>query len=129
MPGNSNLQLEGRRLSAAERRPKVVALRRQGLSAREITARFNVSHVTVLNDLNAAYTRFAEEESEETRLLRELEGLRLDRLQQAVWPAAITGDAGRSWQLCQSWNAALVCLVWIRRWCLKHSFTTALSGN
>ena len=93
MPGNTDLQLEGRRLTAAERRPKVVALRRQGLSVRKIAARFGVSHVTVLHDLHAAYTRFAEQEAEETRLLRELEGLRLDRLQQAVWPAAITGDA------------------------------------
>ena len=93
MPGNVDLITEAKRLTAAERRPKVVALRRQGLSVREIAARFNVSHVTVVNDLHAAYTRFAEQESAETALLRQLETLRLDRLQQAVWPAAITGDA------------------------------------
>ena len=92
MPGNTDLTREGRRLTAAERRPKVIVYRMSGASTRDIAAKLGCSHTTIRNDLNASYQKFAEQESAKTAELRALESVRLDKLQSAVWVQALAGD-------------------------------------
>lgn len=74
----------------AQRRAAAVELAVQGLSYAEIGLQLGCDPSTAWRAVTAA---LAENVSHNVGELRRLEGERLDALQAALWPAAMTGDA------------------------------------
>jgi Homeodomain-like domain len=69
---------------------KAIELRAAGASYREIGAALGVTHVTARNWVLTAVDEVKYEQAE---TMRKVEGTSLDRLQRAMWPEAIQGDA------------------------------------
>lgn len=69
---------------------KAIELRAAGASYREIGAALGVTHVTARNWVLTAVDEVKYEQAE---TMRKVEGTSLDRLQRALWPQAIQGDA------------------------------------
>lgn len=80
------------RITAQERRLKVIAYRKGGLSFRQIADQVGASLETVHGDLQRAYADLRAQEQTEAGALRTLEAARLDDLQRACWPQAMMGN-------------------------------------
>src|SRR5215211_7434864 len=92
MPRVSGNNVSGKRLAAAERQAKALALRKGGVTYEQIAdavgyASASGAHKAVLSALRRMVAEPAEE-------LRQLELTRLDALLVALWPAASRGTLG-----------------------------------
>jgi DNA-binding CsgD family transcriptional regulator len=67
-------------------------LRLDGFSHREIAAQLGVAPSTAYKRLHQALKAINEQNAAEAGTLRDLESLRLDELQNAVWQQALDGD-------------------------------------
>jgi DNA-binding transcriptional MerR regulator len=72
-----------------EKRAQVMALRLAGLSLSQIAQQMNVTPSAVRQMIDIT---LADQDRERVEAMREVENLRLDRMQQAVWADAISGD-------------------------------------
>ena len=77
------------KITAAERRQKVIELRKAGGSYRAIGIQVGVSAEQVRRDLNQALAGLQQEENGATAQMRQLESERLDSLTLAFWKGAI----------------------------------------
>lgn len=73
----------------AERRNRAVALRRGGMTIREISTELEVAPSTAWADIKVALAEIPAEDAEQ---LRQQEVDRLDALQRAIWDAALAGN-------------------------------------
>ncbi|MEU9014258.1 hypothetical protein AB0D12_31715 [Streptomyces sp. NPDC048479] len=79
--------------ATAKRRASAIALRLAGMDFDTIADRLEyASRQAASKDVCRALDANRLEEKEQVEQLRHVEGLRLDRLQAAVWPKAIKGD-------------------------------------
>lgn len=84
---------KAQRAATAERRTKAIALRLAGLDNETIATRLGYAgSAAVSKDISRALDANRAAEREWTDELRVVEALRLDRLQAAVWPSAVSGD-------------------------------------
>ena len=82
---------EGKKLSQADRRAKVLTYRMSGASTRDIAAKLDCSHTTVERDITALMDEVNRHNAERAGEMHALENARLDKLQGAVWVTALTG--------------------------------------
>jgi predicted transcriptional regulator len=75
-----------------ERAARAFALRKAGLSYRDIGAELGVSHVIVYRDVQAAIKAFIDEAREHHTQIMAIEAARLDDLQRVMWEQAAMGD-------------------------------------
>jgi hypothetical protein len=80
------------KITAQERRLKVLELRRGGGSCRAISKQLGISAMQVSRDLGHGLSELLKQEVGGTDELRALELDRLDGLWLANWPTAMTGD-------------------------------------
>lgn len=84
---------KAQRAKTADRRGKAIALRLAGMDWQTIADRLDYSsRAAACVDVNRALEANLAEQSQAADTLREIESLRLDRLQAAAWPAAVKGD-------------------------------------
>ena len=76
-------------LARYELQRQVIAARASGATWRAIGTTLGISHTTAMN---LCKDGIRENVAEDVRELRELEGQRLDKLQEAAWRPAIAGD-------------------------------------
>lgn len=76
----------------AERAARAFALRKAGLSYRDIGAELGVSHVVVYKDVQATIKQFLDEAREHHTQIMAIEAARLDDLQRVMWEQAAMGD-------------------------------------
>jgi len=69
-------------------------LRLEGLTHREIAAQLGVAPATAYRRVHHGLEEINQQNAEEAGMLRDLEALRLDELQSAIWQQAIAGDGG-----------------------------------
>lgn len=79
-------------LSRIERAARAFALRKAGLSYRDIGIELGVNHVTVYKDVQAAIKQFLDEAREHHTQIMAIEAARLDDLQRVMWEQAAMGD-------------------------------------
>lgn len=79
-----------RKLTAADRQRRALELRRQGLDYAAIAD--ELGYAGRQGAHKAVSSALQRHEAESVDDLRRVEGLRLDDLQRAVWPAAMAGD-------------------------------------
>ena len=84
---------EGKKLSQADRRAKVLTYRMSGASTRDIAAKLSVSHTTIERDITHLMTEVNESNAERAEEMHALENTRLDKLQAGIWLTALTGHA------------------------------------
>jgi hypothetical protein len=77
---------------AEQRKHYVMQLRLQGLAPTEIAEKLHVNVNTVHADLRHAVLSVQQRATLETEQLREIELMRLDKLQQPYWTRALKGD-------------------------------------
>ena len=75
-----------------ERAARAFALRKAGLSYRDIGAELGVSHVAVYRDVQATIKQFLDEAREHHAQIMAIEAARLDDLQRVMWEQAAMGD-------------------------------------
>lgn len=75
-----------------ERAARAFALRKAGLSYRDIGAELGVSHVIVYRDVQASIKQFLDEAREHHTQIMAIEAARLDDLQRVMWEQAAMGD-------------------------------------
>lgn len=75
-------------LEQTERRQQVLALRRAGLTIIEIGIQLDIHKTTVWNHLERALEGYREQSAIDVEHVKAVERSRLERLMQAVWPAA-----------------------------------------
>ena len=75
-----------------ERAARAFALRKAGLSYRDIGAELGVSHVIVYRDVQASIKQFLDEAREHHAQIMAIEAARLDDLQRVMWEQAAMGD-------------------------------------
>ena len=80
------------KLTAAERRPRVLELKKAGASVRAIARALDVGATTVQRDLDLALGELAAEQRAGAERLRVLELARLDAMHSALWPRVRAGD-------------------------------------
>lgn len=81
------------KLAIEERRVKVLKLRAQGFTTREIAKKVGVeSHATVLSDLKAGFAELAAENKELSETLRDKQQLEIDRLKVALLESVEKGN-------------------------------------
>lgn len=97
---------KGAKLFAAERRVKVLELRKSGASIRAIATHLKeqgyhdkASPATVHKDLKDALKNLKEKEIVEAEEMRQIEIERLDALWLAHWSLGLKGNVGNSWVL------------------------------
>ncbi len=78
----------------AERRLKVLELKKLGMSLRQIEQQLNISREQARRDLQQALAQIAKEQSASTEAYRALELERLDMLWQKVLPGVNQNDVG-----------------------------------
>lgn len=79
--------------AVAERRSKAIAMRLAGADWDVITERLGYKdRNTACKDIRRALAAHRKEEAAQVEELRQVEALRLDRLQAAHWPKALKGD-------------------------------------
>jgi hypothetical protein len=84
---------KAQRAATAERRGKAVAMKIAGLDFETIAKRLGyASRGAACTDIDRALAANIAEQNQQAAELRELEILRLDRLQAAAWTAAVGGD-------------------------------------
>jgi len=84
---------KAKRAEVAERRQKAIALRLAGMDWQTIAGRLGYAdRGSACKDVARALEANLAEQSQAADTLREVESLRLDRLQAAAWPAAVKGD-------------------------------------
>lgn len=84
---------KAQRAKTADRRGKAIALRLAGMDWQTIADRLDyASRGAACVDVNRALEANLAEQSQAADTLREVETLRLDRLQAAAWPSAVKGD-------------------------------------
>lgn len=76
----------------AERAARAFALRKAGLSYRDIGAELGVSHQLVYRDVQATIKMFLDEAREHHTQIMAIEAARLDDLQRVMWEQAAMGD-------------------------------------
>lgn len=76
----------------AERAARAFALRKAGLSYRDIGLELGVNHVTVYKDVQATIKQFLDEAREHHTQIMAIEAARLDDLQRVMWEQAAMGD-------------------------------------
>lgn len=76
-------------LAVQQRRKQSLTLRLSGMTYAEIAENLGVSNYTAWQDVNQALADIPKSEADQ---LREEEVGRLDRMQRAVWDAALAGD-------------------------------------
>jgi acyl carrier protein phosphodiesterase len=79
-------------LSRIERAARAFALRKAGLSYRDIGIELGVNHVTVYKDVQASIKQFLDEAREHHTQIMAIEAARLDDLQRVMWEQAAMGD-------------------------------------
>lgn len=82
----------GKRIAAAERRSKAVALRIQGRTFAQIGTELRISAPRAYQLVRGALAMLTDNATEGAEHLRALEAMRLDELQVKVWEKAIGGD-------------------------------------
>lgn len=80
------------RITATERRIKVLAYRKAGATYRAIADTLAVSLATVHDDMQRAYAELNEQQQAEAAEAQALEAARLDDLQRACWQQAMSGN-------------------------------------
>ena len=80
------------RVRAAQRREQALALRREGLTYAQIAARIGVNPAVAYRHVQKGLEDVREKYQEDAAELIELEKERLDELQAAYWPDALSGD-------------------------------------
>lgn len=84
---------KAKQAKVAERRAKAITLRLAGMDWQTIADRLEyTSRGAACQDVARALEANLAEQSQAADTLREVESLRLDRLQAAAWPAAVKGD-------------------------------------
>lgn len=84
---------KAKQAKVAERRAKAITLRLAGMDWQTIADRLEYSsRGAACQDVARALEANLAEQSQAADTLREVETLRLDRLQAAAWPAAVKGD-------------------------------------
>jgi hypothetical protein len=84
---------KAQRAATADRRTKAIALRLAGLDYQAIADKLGYSdRAAAYVDIDRALKANLKAETEQVDLLRYTSGLRLDRLQAALWPKAVGGD-------------------------------------
>jgi predicted transcriptional regulator len=76
----------------AERAARAFALRKAGLSYRDIAEELGVSHQLVYRDVQASIKQFLDEAREHHAQIMAIEAARLDDLQRVMWEQAAMGD-------------------------------------
>jgi len=76
----------------AERAARAFALRKAGLSYRDIGLELGVSHQLVYRDVQATIKQFLDEAREHHTQIMAIEAARLDDLQRVMWEQAAMGD-------------------------------------
>jgi hypothetical protein len=79
-------------LTRIERAARAFALRKAGLSYRDIGIELGVNHVTVYKDVQASIKQFLDEAREHHTQIMAIEAARLDDLQRVMWEQAAMGD-------------------------------------
>ena len=75
-----------------ERAARAFALRKPGLSYRDIGLELGVHHATVYKDVQATIKMFLDEAREHHTQIMAIEAARLDDLQRVMWEQAAMGD-------------------------------------
>jgi acyl carrier protein phosphodiesterase len=75
-----------------ERAARAFALRKAGLSYRDIGLELGVNHATVYKDVQATIKQFLDEAREHHTQIMAIEAARLDDLQRVMWEQAAMGD-------------------------------------
>jgi hypothetical protein len=84
---------KAQRAATAERRKKAIALRLAGLDYQAIADQLGYAdRAAAWIDIDRALKANLKAEAEQVEMLRYTTGLRLDRLQAALWPKAVKGD-------------------------------------
>ena len=81
-----------RRLMKAEKLPKVLELRRQGLSYEKIGNQLGIHFTTAHHWVRDLMRELAQQASETAEEVRQLEEQRLDEMLEPLWPKAQAGD-------------------------------------
>jgi acyl carrier protein phosphodiesterase len=76
----------------AERAARAFALRKAGLSYRDIGLELGVNHATVYKDVQVTIKQFLDEAREHHAQIMAIEAARLDDLQRVMWEKAAMGD-------------------------------------
>jgi len=84
---------KGSKEVSQERRVKAFEMRKAGLNYREIGKSLNISEAQSFRDVSSVMKVLSEQTLTEATSLREMETARLDKLQAALWPGAIGGNA------------------------------------
>ena len=92
MTDNARTSRMDQRLSAAERRARVVKLRRGGRTFTEIGQEMGITKQAAHNAYKAALRHLCDEMVEDAKQLRAMECNRLDRLLRAWWSRALDGN-------------------------------------
>jgi hypothetical protein len=79
-------------LARTERAARAFALRKAGLSYRDIGLELGVNHATVYKDVQATIKQFLDEAREHHTQIMAIEAARLDDLQRVMWEQAAMGD-------------------------------------
>ena len=79
-------------MRTAELEAECLRLRREGLTHRAIAARLGVAPATAYRRVRHALDQVNQRNVEDAGTLRDLEAMRLDALQEAVWQQALDGD-------------------------------------
>ena len=79
-------------MRTAELEAECLRLRREGLTHRAIAARLGVAPATAYRRVRHALDEVNQRNVEDAGTLRDLEAMRLDALQEAVWQQALDGD-------------------------------------
>jgi acyl carrier protein phosphodiesterase len=76
----------------AERAARAFALRKSGMSYRDIALELGVAHSLVYRDVQATIKQFLDEAREHHTQIMAIEAARLDDLQRVMWGQAAMGD-------------------------------------
>jgi DNA-binding CsgD family transcriptional regulator len=82
------------KVKTAQLESECLRLRLDGLTHREIAAQLGVAPATAYRRVHHALEEINQHNAEEAGMLRDLEALRLDDLQSAIWRQALDGDGG-----------------------------------
>lgn len=82
------------KVKTAKLEAECLRLRLEGLTHREIAAQLGVAPATAYRRVHHALEEINRQNAEEAGMLRDLEALRLDELQSAIWQQALEGDGG-----------------------------------
>jgi len=80
------------RMTAAERRPKVVSMRKAGYGQREIADQLGIAVSTVCKDLQFALEEYGAATAREVSEMRALDNARIEEMIKAIWLKAKSGQ-------------------------------------